>query len=357
MIFNTFTFCGLELKNRIARSATAERAADDNGRVSGDYLKFIERLAAGGSSLIITGHAFVEMDGANSDTMTGIHDDSVIDGHRAVAEAVHKHNSKIFMQISHCGRQSGFVKSGKAPGAPSAVQAPGCLPPREFTENEIEQLIKQFVDAAIRVKKSGYDGVQLHGAHGYLISQFVSPYSNRRTDSWGGSYENRFRFVKEIITGIKKEMPTFPLIIKWNSEDFIDGGLTQYESLRMVFDMEALGLDGIEISGGIFESSGKICRRHIKSANDEGYFAEFAKKLKDSGLKIPIILVGGFRTLEIMERVLKNGSADLISMSRPLVREPELPNRLKDSPEYRSTCVSCNSCLLKKDRLTRCYKL
>jgi 2,4-dienoyl-CoA reductase-like NADH-dependent reductase (Old Yellow Enzyme family) len=226
-----------------------------------------------------------------------------------------------------------------------------------MTHNEIEQLIRSFINAAGRAKSAGFDGVELHGAHGYLISQFVSPFTNRRTDEWGGSFENRFRFVKEIISGIKAEYPEFPLLIKWNSEDFIEGGLLQEESLRMVFEMERLGLDGIEIIGGVFESSQKICRRHIKLPEDEGYFAELAVTLKKNGLEIPIILVGGFRTASVMEKHLEGGVADLIALCRPLIRDPFFPAKLINNPPCRSDCISCNGCLLLKEGITHCTRI
>jgi 2,4-dienoyl-CoA reductase-like NADH-dependent reductase (Old Yellow Enzyme family) len=352
------TFFGLNLKNRIVRSATAERAADENGLIMPPYLDIYDNVAMGGAGLIITGHAFVAPGGKNTPAMTGIHDDSVIPGLLRMTERVHrKPGVAVVMQISHSGRQTQYTPKGLPPMAPSAVPAPSCPAPHEMTEDETLNLVRKFIEAGARAQKSGFDGVQLHGAHGYLISQFVSPYTNRRTDSFGGSYENRLRFAKDIIQGVREKTgATFPVLIKWNSEDFVEGGLTRDESERMVFDMEAAGLSGIEISGGIFESASKICRRHIKKPEDEGYFAAFAERLKKNGLKIPVMLVGGFKSAATAENALEKGWADLISFCRPIIHDPGFPNRMAADPSHKSTCLSCNTCLRKREGVTRCHR-
>jgi 2,4-dienoyl-CoA reductase-like NADH-dependent reductase (Old Yellow Enzyme family) len=218
-------------------------------------------------------------------------------------------------------------------------------------------LIDKFVEAVDRVKRIGFDGVQLHGAHGYLISQFASPYTNKRTDGFGGSSENRLRFAKEIVEKSRKKVGSdYPILIKWNSEDFVEDGLTQEESAEMVLTLEAAGISGIEVSGGLFESSLKICRRKIKIPEEEAYFAGFAKRLKHTGLKIPLILVGGFRSAATAERILDEGTADLISMCRPLIRNPNLPNEMIKDNSVVSDCISCNKCLFKRDCVTQCHQ-
>ena len=356
LLFSPLRIAGLDLKNRIVRSASAERAASADGLITADYFDIYNDLSQGGAGLLITGHAFVDVTGMNNPFMTGIHDNGVVPGLKKVTDRVHANDTKILLQISHSGRQTNYTIDGQPPTAPSVIPAPGSLVPRELTLDEIGALVDKFAQAALRAREAGFDGVQLHGAHGYLISQFVSPYTNRRTDDYGGNDENRFKFVREILLAIRKACPGFPLFIKWNSEDFVEGGLTQDESLRMVFDMEALGLSGIEVSGGIFESSGKICRSHIKRPEDEGCFAGFARRLKKEGLRIPVILVGGFRTASRMEEHLQDASADLISLCRPLVRDPAFPSKLVQDPSLRSDCVSCNACLLTREGATRCHR-
>ncbi|OGJ85951.1 MAG: hypothetical protein A2268_03495 [Candidatus Raymondbacteria bacterium RifOxyA12_full_50_37] len=357
-LFSPCSFFGLSFNNRLARSATAERCADAQGSVGPEYVSMHQMLAQGGVGLIITGHAYVSPEGATTPSMTGIHNNTVIPRLKQTTDTVHTYPGvKIIMQINHAGRQTPYVPEGLHAIAPSVVPAPKCLVPSEMSDREIADTIDRYVQAAERVKAAGFDGVQLHGAHGYLISQFVSPYTNRRTDDFGGSIKNRLRFVTEIITRIKRSLgDSFPVLIKWNSEDFVPQGLSQDQSLAMVFALQETGLDGIEISGGIFESSAKICRRHIKKPEDEAYYAGFAKRLKQDGLGIPVILAGGFRSAQKAGEIISSGIADLVSFCRPLIRDPALPDRLRHNPSLRSDCISCNRCLLQQDGPTKCWR-
>lgn len=343
LLFTPSTFGTLTLANRLVRSATAERMADDDGRPRPELVQLYRDLAKGGVGLIITGHIYVHSSGKCHPEMTGIYDDALIPGLAELAKAVHREGGKIAVQINHGGMQcSRETVAGTI--APSAVDAPFLQQPaREMTPAEIEGAIDAYAQAARRAQVAGFDAVQLHGAHGYLINQFLSPFINRRTDGWGGDLEGRMRFLRLVCAAVRAQVgPEYPLFIKFGMVDGVEGGLTLDESVRVAASLAEMGLDAVEVSGGI--TGGKIqnSKPAIRDLAAEAYFRDFARAVR-TVTPLPLMLVGGFRSRQVMDDVLNAGDADFISLCRPLIAEPNLPNRLREG-QARAACISGNRC-------------
>ncbi len=342
ILFKPGNIAGLGLKNRLVRSATAERMCDDDGRPEPAMIDLYADLARGGVGLIVTGHAFVHESGKAHPSMTAVHRDDLVPSLRALSEAVHREGGKAVMQINHAGRRASEKVTGRTPVAPSPVpQVKGSPRPHELTGAEIEELIAAFGRAAGRAREAGFDGVQLHGAHGYLINQFCSPASNWRRDRWGGSIARRLRFLEEVAAAARDEVGgDYPLLIKLGVQDFVRDGLTLDDGVEIVRHLADWGLDAVEISGGV---GGTSVRKDILRPEDEAYFLSQARRAREA-TDLPLILVGGMRSLAVMESILEEGTADFISMSRPLIREPDLPNQWREGRTEAAACVSCNSC-------------
>ena len=352
MIFDPITVCNMELQNRFVRSATHEFMAEKDGTPTSRLGDLYEELARSEVGLIVTGYSCIHPCGWSDANQQGIYDDRFIEPYRRITERVHKYRSRIVLQIVHGGRQADVSQKNPVPIAPSAVKdGHSATVPKEMTEEEILIVIEAFTQAAVRAKKAGFDGVQLHCAHGFLLSNFISPYTNRRTDRWGGSVENRARIVTEIIRRIKEETcSNFPIFVKMNATDgFQPGtakaelGLTISQAMETAKLLEKAGVCAIEVSGGISEAGGVTIKTAINSPSKEAYFKEYSKNIK-SAVSIPVILVGGIRSLSVMEGLLENGFADLISMSRAFISEPDLILKLKSGEAEKARCVSCNLC-------------
>ena len=357
----------IETKNRLMRSATAERLVDKNGAVTDDLVSYYELLAKGDVGTIVTGYTAVDPRGRSGWQMMAIDNDNLINGLQRLTKIVHKYDTKIFVQINHCGRYSAGALIGTNPLAVSVEQPPespfnkggikgGCgdYPPKEATDKEIKGVIKSFVAAAYRARESGFDGVQIHCAHGYLVSQFLSPRTNKRTDDWGGSIENRSRFPMEIIKQIRQKLGSdFPVWIKMNCEDAMEGGLTLDDSIQIINHLKSNNAlpDAMEISGGV--GFDKVIRKDILTPEAEAYFLLQAKVFKNTYPDLPLILVGGIRSRGIIEKVLGEKKMDLVAMSRPFIRNPNFPLLLKKG-ESKSDCISCNLCLGMKREPIKC---
>ncbi len=343
------------VKNRIVRSATYEGMADDNGLVNNRYVALYENLAKGGVGLIIAGFAFVKENGIAVNYQTGIHTDECIPMLKKAVETVRhvNENVKFVLQIAHCGRQveSDIVKKrGFEPVAPSPIADKSIeIVPKEMTIEDIEDMIQSFTMSAERAKRAGFDGVQLHAAHGYLLSEFLSPHMNNRTDDYGGNSKNRLRIIVEIFEGIKEVCgENWPVLIKLQIDDFVkeEPSLKPPESIEIARRIAEAGFDAIEISGGIYESDEKLDPWYLKirTTDEEAYFLPYAKKIKKVIGETPLILVGGLRSFEVAERTVKDGCTDFISMSRPFIMEPDLPQKWLNKLSDKSTCTSCNRC-------------
>jgi 2,4-dienoyl-CoA reductase-like NADH-dependent reductase (Old Yellow Enzyme family) len=344
MLFEPGTIGTLELPNRLIRSATAARMVDPDGRPRPPLKTLYRDLAEGGVGLIISGHMYVHPSGKAHPEMTGIYADDLIPDLAGPVAAVHAAGGRIAAQINHGGMQCSRRTVSQAI-APSAIDAPFLSQPaREMTIDEIARLVQAYANAARRAREAGFDAVQLHGAHGYLISQFLSPFVNRRADAWGGDLEGRMRFLRAICVAVREQVgPDYPVFIKLGMQDAVEGGLSAEEGAQVAAALLDMGLDGIEISGGVGGGTGLNSRAGIRSQADEAYFRPLAQRAR-SATDLPIALVGGLRSREVMEDVLETGDADFISLCRPLICEPDLPNRLRDGLQERASCISANRC-------------
>lgn len=348
-VFEPKEIGGLVIKNRLVRSATGEGMASEDGGVTDKLVGLYKALAEGGVGLIISGFAYVHASGKGVRRLIGIDRDDLISGLKRIAETVHKHGDgcKVAMQLAHCGRQSHFLESTIAP---SAVFEPTVKKtPREMTVEEIEETVEAFAEAARRAQAAGFDAVQLHAAHGYLLSAFLSPYTNRRTDEYGGNTENRVKIVEDVYKRtIEKVGPGFPVLIKMNVDDFLEGGLRLGESKKIAERFSRMGLAAIETSGCMWEtravSPDLTCSRtKIRSKDKEAYFLPYAREIKKV-IEVPLILVGGIRSLDVIEKILADGSADFVAICRPLIREPDLPHKWLRRTGTTAECISCNAC-------------
>ena len=350
-LFDPVSIKGIQLKNRFVRSATMEGMATIDGCPTQELKELYCKLAEGEVGFLITSGACIEAWKNYPETL-GIkspfvmHSDRYIDVWREVIHAVHKRGAKIAMQIGHLGRQDISELRGSAPIAPSAVSIKGNdVAPQEMTVHDIRDIIEKFAQACRRVKEAGFDAVQFHGAHGNLINNFMSPFTNIRTDDYGGTTKNRARFMVDIINRTRQLIgPDYPLMIKMNFNDFVDGGLEKDEAVNIAEIIAQAGIDCIEISGGtLSESKDHIAVKGIIKKEQEAYFRTYAKALKEH-VSIPVILVGGHRTPDVMAKVLEDGTTDFISMSRPFIREPGLIKRWKNGNLEKAKCISCNQC-------------
>jgi len=357
-LFDPIDIRGMRVPNRVVRSATSERAADDEGHVTPEFIEYYRPLGAGGAGLVITGYAFIRPDGRCNPRQLGLFDDSQIPGLSELVQAFHHASgdggARIAAQIVHGGRQ--VPPSTRDPVAPSVVPEPVLgTEPRALFEEEIEGLLLDFAEAARRVKEAGFDAVQLHAAHGYMISQFLSPHTNRREDGWGGSPEGRRRFALETVARVREEIDDLPLLIKLNLEDGIEGGLCAEEGLEHAVALAEAGVDAIEVSAGMLETpKGRGAVRGPEGSGGEGYLLNLAAKVK-SLVEVPVIAVGGFRSRMVIDTVIRSGQADMVAMARPLIREPDLPKKFLQGKE-RADCVSCSGCH-KGEGPTSCAKL
>ncbi len=361
-IFEATTLSGIELQNRLVRSATWEGLADAEGKVTAELVRIHEELAKGGVGLIISSYMYVQEVGKQNQGQIGVYSDEMIPGLEQLANTVHDRDGKIVGQIVHCGGQADRRHAGGLlPVAPSALDSPGySVTPRELTIDEIHGIVEDFAAAARRLQKAGFDGVQLHGAHGYLLAQFLSPLRNRRTDEYGGSLEKRARLCLEVYRGARTEVGRdFPIMIKLNASDFLEGSTTEEDACFLASALAAEGIDAIEVSGGT-PGSGKLgaVRPDIKEITDEAYFLPQAEQIRRAAPSVPLMLVGGVRSPEVIEKILSQGTADYFSMSRPLIREPGLPNRWKNGDLRRAACISCLGCFgpARKGEGVRCVQ-
>ena len=356
-MFESTTIKSLNLANRFVRSATGTGMADEQGQVTPNLTQHIMDLVEGGVGLIISGHASVHPSGRTSPNQLCIYDDSHIPGLTKLVEKVHNQGGKIVAQLNHGGAHSNSEVTGTVPFSSSVNQATGsdC---RAMTQKDIDQIVNAFRDAAVRAKKAGFDGVQLHGAHGYLLSQFLSPIYNERTDEYGGSISNRTRIVVEAYTEMRAAVgEEYPIMIKMNVTDFLDEGLTMEDAVETATILDNVGFDSIELSGGLiwgWKTKGmdwSPCR----TVSDEAYYLNVARRLKEL-LQVPIIHTGGTKSYEVAKQIIQDRDADYVGLCRPLIREPDLVNQWKSGDAKPSHCIQCNACILTSGE-TKCYQI
>lgn len=334
---------GTVVKNRLAKSAMSEALGTTDNHVTDGLANLYRRWADGGIGLLITGNVMIDRRALGEPNNVALEDESDLELLKQWAAAGTRNGTQLWMQINHPGKQvpKGLNAESVAPSAiPFGREiAAFFATPRELTESEILDLIQRFGRTAAIAKKVGFSGVQIHGAHGYLVSQFLSGHHNQRTDQWGGNAENRRRFVLEVFKAIRAQTgPDFPVGIKLNSADFQKGGFTEEESLDVIRALSDAGIDMIEISGGTYEAPAMAGVKEVpvkdSTRRREAYFLEFAEKARQA-VKTPLMLTGGFRSAEGMSEAITSGAVDFVGIARSLAIEPDVPNRLLSGQQPR----------------------
>ena len=352
----------IETRNRFIRSATSESMADTEGFITPAYRDLHLTLARSGVGLQFTGHIYVHPQGRYTADMTGLSRDEHVEPFKSLTREVQAAGSRFFAQLNHAGSQS--RDPAVAPIAPSVIPnlQHGRMP-EEATEEQIREIIDAFGQAAGRVREAGFDGVHLHAGHGYLLTEFMSPYANRREDDWGGPLENRQRLLMEVVRAIRSVVGAdFPFTVKLGMRDFVSGGVTLEEGLDTAAKLDRFGIEAIEVSAGLISAKmesaasyagvtrrralqDKLLHRVFAKPVPEAYFRKTARKLREL-VRCPIILVGGIRTVEMMESIVAEGIADFVSMARPFIREPDLVRKIEQGKRGLVECTSCNICLM-----------
>ncbi|MFX1425000.1 MAG: NADH:flavin oxidoreductase [Promethearchaeota archaeon] len=348
-LFSSGKIGSVQIKNRIVRSATFSHMAEKYGYIGERVLKMNKDLAQGGTGLIITEATAVDPGGAGGPYQVCLFEDSHVSGHKKLTAVIHDcDDTKVAIQIQHSGRLGYHPKYPTVAPSPIPYKETG-ITPKELTTEEVKEYIDKFVSAGLRAYECEYDMVQLHAAHGYLLNNFISPFTNVRADEYGGTTENRTKVLKEIHDKIRDEVgKKFPITIKFQSQDFIPNSISETEGIKIAKILSNIGFDAIEPSGGqresLYYAKNTLPSRLVKKVEDENYFLPFAKRVKSFMKNTALILVGGIRNPLTAEKILQKGDADFISLCRPLIYEPDLPNRWKSGDLTPAKCISCNSC-------------
>jgi 2,4-dienoyl-CoA reductase-like NADH-dependent reductase (Old Yellow Enzyme family) len=340
ILFEPYNIGDLELRNRFMRSATTSAYADENGIVRDTAIDLYRQLAKGGVGLIIKGHLYVLESGKAHKGMAGISNEEQVPQLRELTDAVHEYGGKIAAQLNHAGI---YHKQDRA--GPSEYEGNGWKT-RALTEEEILDITQAFGDAAERALGAGFDAIQIHGAHGYLISQFLSRLTNHRQDKWGGNPRNRMRMLLRVYDQVREQVKATPVLLKLNCDDFSKNGFTIDDSKAVASAMAKRGLDMLEISGN---GVGKEKQFTSRASHDDSMFtnlpfAGYAAEIRKVVKPVPMSLVNGFRERKTMEQAIEQGLSDLVSMSRPFIREPDLVHKLKHGQEE-VECIRCDACL------------
>lgn len=329
--------CGVTLKNRFAKGAMTEGISNAQNQATEEHARLYGRWADGGCGLLLTGNVHVDRRWLERPGNVVIDGNGGLEALAAYAEAGKRNNTQIWMQINHPGRQAGAaLEPLVGPSDGSFAEQPI----RALTPAEIEDIQARFIHVATVAQQTGFTGVQIHAAHGYLMSQFLSPLTNQRTDQWGGSLENRARLLLDVVKGVRAAVgPAFPVSVKLNSSDFQKGGLTEDESCEVIRWLCDASLDLLEISGGNYESQMMVGRsedgvqvsksKKASTLAREAYFLEFAARLRPL-VSVPLMVTGGFRSPAAMDGALAAGELDVIGLARPLCLDPDLVNKLID---------------------------
>jgi 2,4-dienoyl-CoA reductase-like NADH-dependent reductase (Old Yellow Enzyme family) len=348
-LFDKTAIKSLEIGNRAIRSATWEGAADSLGFVTDRVVDIYDNLARGDIGLIVSGFQYVMANGVAISSQVGNYSEAQLAGLARLAATAHSRGAKIMAQLVHGGSKSDpalFPEEGEI-WAPSAVPDPWTgRTPREMTNGEIAALLEAYASAASRAQRGGFDGIQLHAAHGYGINQFLSGACNRRGDGYGGEPGKRYRFLGELLEAVRGAVGRdYPLFIKLSGNDFYEGGLSPEESLYIGRRLAEDGADCLEVSAGSKASGNGMVpsRTNILREEDEAYLSGLAGWFRGA-LRIPVITVGGIRSPKVIEKILSQGFADYVALSRPFIREPELIRRWRCGDLRKSACVSCNGC-------------
>lgn len=384
-VFEPFQLAGITFPNRIIRSATYEGMSDKDGRPTELLLKKYTALAKGGVGGIITGFIGVNQQGKSTGYyMSMINNAETVKAYKELTKKMHELGTPIIAQLNHCGGQTKEVNTGMPVIAPSKISD---YKAKEMTKAEILEVIEAFVQGVKNAKEAGFDGVQIHIAHGYLLSEFVSPRMNRRTDEWGGNTENRFRIVKTIFEKARKDVGNYPIIAKINGYETLKNGMSIGESVKIAKLLEQVGCNGIEVSNGTIKAGlatmrGNVPWQMLVAQNDrlnkmplvvESIIGTVAKKTFPQpqpkslynldaataikiAVNIPVIVVGGITNMNDIETIINQNKSDLVSMCRPFILETDLVNKFKTGQQTQSKCIQCNFCIIGVEKAPfRCY--
>jgi len=345
------------IPNRLVVTAMVANYCNQDGTATDQYIAYHEEKAKGGWGLIITEDYGVNENAKGYQNIACLYNDEQMESHKKLTDTIHQYDSKIFAQIYHPGRQtSHFVNGDVQPVAPSAIPCPWCRDlPRELTIEEIKEIIGQFGDSALRAKKAGFDGIEIHGAHGYLIAEFLSPYTNKRSDEYGGGFENRVRFLREVIVDVRSKVGKgFPVIIRISGDEMVEGGRTIAETRELAIELEDMGFDAIHVSSGVYGNYNKGIVSTMYA--EHGWTADFAAEVKKL-VNIPIITCNRINDPKMADTLICLDKADFVGMGRGSLADPELPNKAKngdfESIRYCLGCLQgCVSQLLKGASIT-----
>ncbi|WP_321517586.1 NADH:flavin oxidoreductase [uncultured Bacteroides sp.] len=384
-VFEPINLAGIIFPNRIIRSATYEGMSDERGNPTPQLLKKYEALAKGGVGGIITGFIGVNQQGKSTGyNMSMINEAEHINAYKCLTTKMHELGTPIIAQLNHCGGQTKEEATGMPVIAPSKIAD---YKAKEMTKADILEVIEAFVKGIKNAKEAGFDGVQIHVAHGYLLSEFVSPRMNKRTDEWGGSTENRFRIIKTIFEKARKEVGNYTMIVKMNGYETLKNGLTIEESVKIAKLLEQAGCDGIEVSNGTVKAGlatmrgqvpweimvaqnnklnkmpkfikgiiGAVAEKTFPQPQPKSLYNLNAALSIKKAVNIPVIVVGGITNLEEIEDIIDNDKCDMVSMSRPFILESDLVNKFKAGKQTHAKCIQCNFCIISSESgPLRCY--
>jgi len=341
----------MTLKNRFMRSATWENMATEDGHMTDKLYAIYEELAQGEVGLIVTGYANIVEEEKPNAGMMGMYNDSFIAEYQKLTQLVHDNDSNIVMQLAYGGTKTTHDLGERVIYAPSEVPEKGTQTlGKAMTKDEIDYIVDAFAQASLRAQKSGFDGVEIHAAHTYLINQFLSPYYNQREDEYGGSLENRMRFLLEIYTSTRKLVgDDFPILVKLTASEFFEGGVTFDETRSVCKKLEEIGVDGIVVSGNIHGKADTMIGEYHDgfTIQAEGYFHEYGHAISQD-VNIPVITVGGLTDFDAIEAIANNTGIEYFALSRPLLSEPHLVKRWKEGDRSPVECERCSKCRTKR---------
>tara|TARA_R110001583_G_scaffold13561_4_gene57959 strand:+ start:6535 stop:7641 length:1107 start_codon:yes stop_codon:yes gene_type:complete len=347
-LFEKTSIGNINLKNRLWRSATFLGLATEDGHISSDISDRYQKLAQGGVGTIITGLTNIMKEEQPYPRTLSFYSDEYIPEYKEFTDMIHSHGANVVMQMVYGGSTTSISPEGRTIWGPSTVVNPSSgFTPVEMTIENIKAFTIAMGEATLRAKKAGFDGVQIHASHGYLLMQFLSPYFNIREDKYGGAIENRARIILESLKEMKKHAgEDYPVFIKMHCDDqWGEKGLSEADSLWLAKELEKIGIDGIEFSGGNIdpESGNSAIKTKLSKLESQSYFKDQVTRIAEH-LNIPVILVGGNRNIDLMEDIMNSSKISYFSLSRPLLSEPDLPNKWMTNPDHQPRCVSCNNC-------------
>ena len=358
-LFSETRIGSMILKNRFVRSATWENMATEDGHMTPKLYDIYEELAKGEVGLIVTGYANIVAEEKPNAGMMGMYNDSFIAEYQKLTQLVHDNDSKIVMQLAYGGTKTTYNVGERVIFAPSDVPEKGTQTQgKAMSKEEIDYIVQAFALASKRAQDSGFDGVEIHAAHTYLINQFLSPYYNQRSDEYGGSLENRLRFLLEIYAEIRKLVgDDYPILVKLTATEFFDGGLTFADTRIICKKLEEIGVDAIIISGNIHGNASSMVGQSFDgyTLQEEGYFHQYGDVISQD-ITIPVITVGGLNDICAIEALANNTNIQYFALSRPLLAEPHLVKRWKEGSQAPVDCERCSKCRTKRGNFCVVYK-